>query len=128
MDVKTFGEDVIKVIQDNNYYQRNTGSGVMSFNIKTPIPGQKWELKEIRISLSAAGTTGTLTVRQSASNTTYATVRTHLILSQDMTSVTDITYTPDSEMIFEAADRVNIGWANTAAITFDIEARVKPIW
>lgn len=128
MDVKSLGENIIKVIQDNNYYQRNTGSGVMSFDIKTPVEGQKWSLEEVRISLSAAGTTGTLTIRQSASNTTYATVRTHLILSQDMTSVTDLYYTPDKELIFETGDKVNISWANTAAKTFDIEARVKPIW
>ena len=123
MNVKTLGENIIEYIQDNISFVRATGSAAMSLTLGTPVSGKTWKLKDLRITLSAAGSSGSLTVTIDSSVTA---AYDHLILTQDMTSVTDLRF--DTETIIDADDEVDIVWANTAAITYAIEALTEAIY
>ena len=84
----------------------------------TVAPAAKWELREIRVHLSSAGGAGNLTVKMdSGAGATYDSV----VLTQDMTSITDLEWQPDFPMIFDTLDELDIAWANASNYTYGIE-------
>jgi len=94
---------------------RTTGTSTLS---TTLAPGQKWALREIRIHLSAAGGAANFTATMdSGTNAAYDSV----VLSQDMTSVTDLEWQPDFPMTFDDGDELDFAWANGSGRTYGLE-------
>jgi len=82
---------------------------------RTISPGVAFDLEQFHIHLSAAGNAGDLTITLDAnSGATYDVV----ILTQDMTAVTDFVWQPTRPLRFEAGDSLVIQWANAAARTY----------
>jgi len=95
--------------------ERATGAIAIA---KTIAPGQKWALREIRVHLSAAGGAGNLTATiDSGTAPAYDTI----VITQDMTAVTDLEWQPDFPMIFDAGDELDIAWANANTRTYGLE-------
>jgi len=103
-----------------------TGSGAVSASLTVPTQGTNlFELVSIDAHLSAAGAAANLTVtKNSGLGAVYDTV----LLTQDMTSVTDllILYEP-GEAIFSNLDSIDVAWANGSSRTYGltIKYRVK---
>jgi hypothetical protein len=94
---------------------RATGSAALS---KIVEPGRAWQLEEIRIHLDAVGGAGNLTATlDAAAGAEYDAV----ILTQDMTAVTDLVYVPDRPITFEKGDKLVIAWANAGGKTYGLE-------
>lgn len=97
---------------------RATGSGAVALTVSGAAYYQKWQLLEIRVHLSAAGGAGNLTATIDAgAGSAYATV----VLTQDMTSITDLVFTPDQPITLECADNLVIAWANSGSKTYGVE-------
>lgn len=76
------------------------------------------ELKEFRIHLSAAGGAGNLTITlDSALGAAYDSV----LLTQDMTAVTDYVWRPSPGPHFMKDDKIVIAWANAGTKTYGLE-------
>lgn len=98
------------------YYKSTaTGSGAVS---TTVAPGVDWRLDSIRIHLSAAGGAGDFTATLDANaGAAYDVV----VLTQDMTSVTDLVWFPDRDLIFTSGDELDLAWTNGSSRTYGIE-------
>jgi len=95
---------------------RTTGSAAIS---KTVTPGAAFRLEEVRVHLSAAGGAGNLTVTLDggAAADVYDTV----LLTQDMTSITDLVWKPTRPLVMaHASDAVKIAWANGSSRTYGL--------
>ncbi len=102
-------------------YHRATGAAAIA---STLAPGKAWQLESIRVHLSAAGGAGSLTATlDSGAGTPYDL----LILTQDMTAVTDLIWAPERPMEFSAADELDIAWANAGTKTYGLEIVWKAI-
>ena len=102
------------VVTDTSY-TRATGAVAIATTIA---PGAPWPLEEIRVHLSAAGASGNLTATvDHAAGSAYDIN----ILTQDMTSVTDLVWSPDSPMKFQSGDELDIAWANAGTKTYGLE-------
>jgi len=87
-------------------------------------PGRAWQLEEIRVHLSAAGGAGNLTVTLDANaGSAYDAV----ILTQDMTAMTDLVYAPERPLVFESGDKLVIAWANASNRTYGVEVKHKAV-
>lgn len=83
-------------------------------------PGKAGQLHELRIHLSAAGGAGNLTVTLDAiAGSEYDTV----LLTQDMTSITDLVWQPDVPVHLDNGDKVVIAWANASSRTYGLEVK-----
>lgn len=91
-----------------------TGAAAVAMNIKPTVP---FRLREIRIHLSAAGAGGSLTATVNSSDGAPYDIN---LITQDMTSVTDLVWQPDKPLQFESADEIDIAWANAGAKTYGI--------
>jgi hypothetical protein len=81
-------------------------------------PGVSWTLREIRIHLSAAGTAGNLTVTlDSGAGAAYDLV----ILTQDMSLITNLLWQPTQPIKFTASDSIYIAWPNASVRTYGLE-------
>jgi len=90
----------------------------------TLAPGVAWQLESIRVHLSAAGGAGDLTATiDHGSNAVYDI----LILTQDMTAVTDLVWSPERPMEFLADDELDIAYANANTRTYGLEIVYKGI-
>jgi hypothetical protein len=98
---------------------RATGAAAIA---KTIAPGRPWELESIRVHLSAAGGAGNLTaIIDNGVGAAYD----HNLLTQDMTAVTDLTWSPDTPMLFSEDDELDIAWANAGTKTYGLEIVYK---
>jgi len=94
---------------------RATGAAAVSVTLA---PAIAWQLQEIRIHLSAAGGAGNLTITEAAlAGAAYDTI----LVTQDMTAVTNLVYFPARPLQFVAGDAIVIAWANTGSKTYGIE-------
>ena len=95
---------------------RATGSAAVA---TTVAPGAAFRLEEVRIHLSAAGGAGNLTVTlDSGTAAAYDAV----LLTQDMTSVTDFVWKPTRPLEFtSASDEIDVAWANSNTRTYGLE-------
>jgi len=113
-------ERLLRGLHDN-VVARATGSTAIAMTVA---PGMKWQLKEVRVHLSAGGA-GNLTITiDSGTNAAYDCV----LKTQDMTSVTDLHYQPTRPVILEAGDEVDIAWANAGAATYGVEVVYAPLY
>ena len=89
-----------------------TGAAAIAYTLK---PGVRFRLREVRIHLSAAGGAGNLTATvDAAAGAAYDAV----LLTQDMTAVTDLLWQPSFILQFEATDEVDFAWANGSTRTY----------
>ena len=87
-------------------------------------PGCAWQLEEIRVHLSAAGGAGNLTATLDANaGAAYDAV----VLTQDMTSITDFVYAPERPLVFDSGDKLVIAWANASNRTYGVEVKHKAV-
>ena len=100
---------------------RDTGAAAIA---STLAPGVAWQLESIRVHLSAAGGAGNLTATIDHGT---AAVYDVVILTQDMTAVTDLVWAPDRPMEFLAGDELDIAWANAGTVTYGLEIVWKAI-
>lgn len=99
-------------------YQRATGSAAIAMTVA---PGVQWKLIAVRLHLSAAGGAGNLTATMdSGTGAAYDTV----LITEDMTSVTDYQYTPQNPWRFED-DELDFAWANANGRTYGLEVCYK---
>lgn len=98
---------------------RATGAGAVALVVD---PGGIWKLVDIRMHLSAAGASGTLSIILDAgAGSAYDVV----LFQQDMTSIEDLYWQGDPGSVFADTDIVNVTWANASGRTYGIEATVS---
>jgi hypothetical protein len=110
------------VLTTETTIQRATGAAAIAVTVA---PGKAWQLREIRVHLSAAGGAGNLTA--TIDNGTAAAYDT-VVLTQDMTSVVDLEWQPDFPMSFASGDELDIAWANASTRTYGIEIIYSPVY
>jgi hypothetical protein len=87
-------------------------------------PERAWQLEEICVHLSAAGGAGNLTaILDANAGAAYDVV----ILTQDMTSITDLVYAPERPLVFENGDKLVVAWANASNRTYGVEVKHKAV-
>lgn len=97
--------------------QRRTGTAAINESID---PGKAGQLHEFRIHLNAAGGAGDLTITlDAAAGAAYDTV----LMTQDMTLVTDLVWQPDMPLYFDNGDKLVIAWANGSGRTYGLEVK-----
>jgi hypothetical protein len=100
---------------------RATGHGAIS---TTLAPGVPWQLEEIRVHLSLAGGANNLTATvDHGAGAAYDIV----ILTQDMTTIADLSWQPTRPKEFGAGDELDIAWTNTNGRTYGLEIVYKAI-
>jgi hypothetical protein len=105
---------------DNTWSATATGTGNIA---ETLAPGVNWELREIRLHLSANGGANNFTATMDAgAGAAYDAV----ILTQDMTSISDLseTWEPE-EKRFRSDDELDFAWTNANARTYGLEIIYK---
>ena len=89
-----------------------TGNGNIVVGTETIAPGKEWALEFIRIHLNIAGGANNLTATiDSGVAAVYDTV----ILTQDMTTLTDLYWSPERPMVLLATDELDFAWTNASA-------------
>ena len=102
-----------------NSKQNATGAAAIA---STLAPGQAWQLLGIRVHLSAAGGAGSLTATiDNGAGAAYD----YVILTQDMTAVTDLIWSPERPMEFGPTDELDIAWPNAGTKTYGLEIIYK---
>lgn len=100
---------------------RATGAAAIA---STLAPGAAWQLESIRVHLSAAGASGSLTATlDHGAGAAYDIV----LLTQDMTAVVDLVWSPERPMEFLAGDELDIAWANAGTKTYGLEVVWKAV-
>ena len=103
--------------QVSNRIWKDTATGAVAL-ATTVAPGVAWRLDSVRIHLSAAGAAGNLTATvDAAAGGEYDAV----VWSQDMTSVSDLVWFPERDLIFTATDELDFAWANASTRTYGLE-------
>ena len=98
---------------------RATGAGAVATTIA---PGYAWQLKEIRIHLSAGGAATAFTATlDSGTNAAYDL----LLYTKDMDGILDVLRTFDPPLEFDAGDEVDIAYTNGGAATFGLEVKYR---
>ena len=101
--------------------QQATGSSSVAMTV-TPTGAS--QLESIRIHLSSAGGAGSFTVTvDAAAGSAYDTV----ILTQDMTSVTNYIWQPSQPISLKSDDKIVIAWANANGRTYGIDVYYRSI-
>lgn len=117
----------INEILDNKiktYITRATGAAAIALSVGTPETGKNFVLKEVRVSLSAVGASGNLTI---TINNVAGAVYDHVLLTQDMTSIQYLRFVPAYESIaLNVGDTIDIAWANSGTKTYGVEVMTTP--
>ncbi len=100
---------------------RETGAAAIAYTLA---PGKPWQLESIRVHLSAAGGAGDLTATIDHGAGAAYDIN---LLTEDMTTVTDLVWTPSRPMEFLAGDELDIAWANAGTKTYGLEIVFKSI-
>jgi len=102
-------------------FHRATGSSNIS---STLTPETAWQFEEVRVHLSAVGAANdfTLTI-DNAKGAAYDI----LILTQDMTSITDLVWQAERPMEFASGDKLVAAWTNGSSRTYGLEIIWKGI-
>jgi hypothetical protein len=92
-----------------------TGGGAINETIN---PACAFQLEHVKLHLSAAGGAGSLTVTVDAvQGAAYDVV----LKTQDMTSVTDLVWSPERPLSFRNGDQLKVAWANDNTRTYGLE-------
>jgi len=102
-------------------YSNTTGADAIAMTLT---PGIAWQLEGIRVHLDDAGGAGNLTAKiDNGEGAAYDIV----LLTQDMTAVTDLMWSPEDPIEFRAGDSLVIEWANAGEKTYGLEIVYKGI-
>ena len=105
----------------NTRFHRETGAVAIA---STLAPGVAWQLESVRIHLSAAGGAGNFTATlDHGTGAAYDLV----ILTQDMTTVTNYIWTAERPLEFNADTEIDFAWANANTRTYGLEVIWKAI-
>jgi len=97
----------------------STATGAAAVNT-TVSPGRQFALESVSIHLSAAGAAGNLTVTvDAAAGAVYDVV----LLTQDMTLLTDLHWQPDRPIELTKDDKIVVAWANASTRTYGLTVR-----
>ena len=115
-----------KLTTDDIKFARLTGTstGVVTYEVASTTG--LWSLLEFRAHLSAVGAAGTLDIV--LDNGAVATVYDIKLLSEPLTTVTDVYWQPDRDIYLNAADHLDITWTSPTtgdAVTFGFETVYK---
>lgn len=103
------------------FIDRETGAAAIAYTLA---PGKAWQLESIRVHLSAAGGAADLTADiDSGINAVYDTN----LLTEDMTTVVNLVWSPNRPMVFDATDELDIAWANGSTRTYGLEVVWSPV-
>lgn len=92
-----------------------TGNGDISKSVSSEIA---WQLEQVTLHLSAAGGANNLTATiNKGAGAAYDTV----LVTQDMTLVTDFVYVPDKPILMQSGDTLDIAWTNGSSRTYGLE-------
>lgn len=106
---------LMEAVNGISVVQRATGSAAISTTLS---PSHSAILKEVRIHLSAVGGSGILTITlDNGTGSAYDLV----LLSQDMTSISDLLYQPTKPIELKSTDAVVISYANAGSKTYGLE-------
>lgn len=95
-------------------FQYATGNAAIATTLN---PADSFRLVEIRVHLNAVGAAGNLTLTLDANQgSAYDLV----IVTQDMSAVTDFIFQPDIPMSFENGDKLVCAWANGGGKTYGL--------
>lgn len=83
----------------------------------TLAPAQAFRLVEVRIHLSAAGGAGNFTATVDAAAGAAYDIN---LITQDMTTVTNLIWQPERPIQFESGDEIDFAWANGAGRTYGL--------
>jgi len=103
----------------HSQYKNVAGAIAVAINLS---PSTDWQLESVRVHLSAAGTAGDLTA---TIDHNLGAEYDFVPLTQDMTSVTDLVWSPERPMEFRKGDKLDIVWANASTRTYGIEIVYK---
>jgi len=96
-------------------HSKATGAAAIAFSVA---PDISFQLNEIRIHLDIAGGAGDLTITlNDLAGPAYDVV----LLTQDMTLVTDIILQPAQPHHFVRGDSIDIAWANGSTRTYGLD-------
>ena len=99
------------------FTDRSTGAAAISRTIN---PDRAFQFEGLTIHLSAVGGAGDLTVTLDANaGAAYDAV----LLTQDMTLVTDLLWQPENPISCDKGDKIVIAWANAATKTYGLEVK-----
>ena len=119
--------DVSKIAGGNVSAFRATATSTTPLSVTVKSTTGYWALLDVKLHLSAAGSTGSLQVKiDSGTAAAYDT----LLLSESLTAVTDIYWQPTRPIEFSASDEVDITWESSpgsSAITYGLEATYKTL-
>ena len=88
---------------------QSTGSGAMAVNFNPSFPAK---IENVLIHLSAAATAvADLTIAKYSTNAAFKTV----LLTQAMSSVSDVHYTPESPVQINVGEKLQLSWVNDAS-------------
>lgn len=100
---------------------RSTGDSAIA---ETLSPGTAWQIESIRVHLSEAGGAGNITATiDHGSGAAFDIV----LLSEDMTSIVDLIWSPYRPMEFSPDDEIIIAWENVNSRTYGLEIVFKGI-
>ena len=105
----------------NTRFHRETGAVAIA---STLAPGVAWQLESIRMHLSAVGGAGNFTATPDhGAGAVYDLV----ILTQDMTAVTNYIWTAERPLEFDASVEIDFAWANANVRDYGLEVIWKAI-
>jgi len=111
---------VFPVVSHSKFHKSMGTAAIAS----TLAPGVNWQLEEIRIHLSAVGVAGDFTATMNHKDGTAYDV---VILTKDMTAVTDYVWHCERPMEFGSLTELDFAWANASSRTYGLEVIWKAI-
>ena len=96
-------------------HSRATGAAAINHTLT---PTTQFQLNEVRVHLSAAGGAADLTVTLTAA---AGVAYNQVLLTQDMTLVTDLILLPVQPHDFVAGDAIVVAWANGSTRTYGLD-------
>jgi hypothetical protein len=100
---------------------RATGAAAIA---ATLAPGRAFQLLEVRLHLSAVGASGSLTATVDSNAGSAYDVK---LLSEDLSSITDLIWQPDFPLHFDAGDEIDFAWTNAGTKTYGLEVKFNPL-
>ena len=103
--------------------RRDQSTAALAIN-KTISPACPFGSVQLKVHLNAVGGAGNLTVTVDANaGAAYDVV----LLTQDMTLVTDLLWVPPDRLEFQEGDKLVVAWANAGGKTYGLEVSWKQV-
>lgn len=110
-------ERLINVTTPTPVFHRATGAVALA---STLAPSQKFELLEVRLHLSAVGGAVGVVDFTATIDAIAGAAYDLLLLTQDMTAVSDYVYQPTMPLLFDEGDEIDFVYANGSSTTYGL--------